>query len=147
MTFEGFERIGDIGSLATTAEEVSGLLSKARRKLTDSRVPDISKGTRLEQAYNAILTCAMISLRASGYRVLNITARHYVTLETLRFTIGINLERVEYFQSLRNLRHDDVYSASVEVSDIELREAIKESEKLLVETEGWLARNHPDLLL
>lgn len=50
MSLESLEQTGDIGSLEPSAHEISMLLKKAARKLSDAEVESISIETRLEQA-------------------------------------------------------------------------------------------------
>ncbi len=146
MSLEGLEQAGEIGSLAVGPNDIAGMMKKARRKLSDARSDEISAETRLEQAYTVIFTCALIALRAMGYRILNMTAMHYLALETLRYTLGTNEKRIEYFQSLRTLRHRDIYAPdfTVELDDVD--EAISEAEALLEETSEWLRLNYPHLI-
>lgn len=51
-----------------TPGEVSRLLEAIRRRLEDAGNEANHPETRLEQAYHAILNCALVGLRANGLR-------------------------------------------------------------------------------
>jgi len=146
MTLEALKQAGELGELVCGAGEIAGLLAKADRKLNDARAEAISVETRLEQAYTVIMTCATIALRAMNLRVLTSSARHYMTIETLRYTLGLENDRVEYYHSLRNLRHQDIYAASIALNQSDLNEAINEAERLLKTVRQWLSVSYPDLV-
>jgi uncharacterized protein (UPF0332 family) len=146
MSLEGLLEVGEIERLACGKREIAGLLAKAARKLNDAKAENISSETRLEQAYTVILTCATIALRAMDYRVISISAQHYLTIETTRHTLGLDSEKIDYFQTIRNKRHQDIYGVGLEINDDDLDEAIKEAEELLRFTESWLIGKHPHLL-
>jgi len=51
-----------------TTGEVSRLVQAIERRLKDAKNETNSPETRMEQAYHAILNCALAALRAEGYR-------------------------------------------------------------------------------
>jgi len=141
MGLEDLANVGVMEKLPASWTEVNGLLKKAGRKLSDAKSDSISRETRLEQAYNVILTCALIALRVAGYRILSKKSGHYTAIETFRDTIGLDDDKINYFQSLRGLRHRDIYEADLVISDQDLSDSIREAESLLVELETWVAHN------
>jgi len=141
MGLEELANVGELEKLAVTWSEIKGLLKKARRKLSDAKAESISRETRLEQAYNVILTCALIALRVSGYRVPGTRSSHYTAIETLRDTIGLDEDKIDYFQSLRGLRHRDIYDSDLVINKEDLSESINEAEALLASLETWIAHN------
>jgi uncharacterized protein (UPF0332 family) len=106
--------------------------------LADAGSDSISPETRLEQAYNVILTCAIAALAASGYRVISRTSTHYTAIETLRNTLGLDEDKIDYYQSLRVLRHRDIYEPEIHIDDDDMNLAIKEAEAILDKLETWL---------
>jgi uncharacterized protein (UPF0332 family) len=146
MSLENLENAGEIALQPVSKSEIQDLLSKAERKLKDSQFDSISSETRLELAYTVILTCAMIALRSRGYRVTSLSATHYIAIETLRYTLNLEDKKVGYYQSLRALRHRDIYGSVFEIGEKELNRAIKESSSLLCKVKEWLSRNYPDLV-
>jgi len=59
---------GQLKKLKPHGGEVVALLRTAARRLEDAANTTVHTETRLEQAYTAILTCALAVLRAEGYR-------------------------------------------------------------------------------
>ena len=116
-----------------------------KRKLADSSVETLSSDTRLELAYTVILLSAAAALRAAGFRVVSMTSHHYITIKTLGLTVGAGRLKVLYFQALREKRNLGIYSPSGLVTDVEVKEAVTEAEKLLKRTQKWLDDKFPDL--
>jgi len=90
--------------------EIARMIETVHRRLHDARHPDLHAETRLEQAYHAILGCALIALRMNGYRVSDRRGHHGVALESLADTVGLPMERIDYYQTLRTLRNKDLYT-------------------------------------
>jgi len=146
MTLEGLEAIGDLEKLPMNSEEILELLSRAERKLADSCIKGNSNETRIALAYTVILICATIALRASGYRVKNKQEFHYIAIETLRYTLKVQQQQIDYFQDLREKRHHDLYGGSLFIMENDVEEAIQEANALLKLTKTWLKDNNSDLL-
>lgn len=132
--------------LEPTADEVARLLHAAERRLADAENTSIYPETRLEQAYQVILTCAIIALRATGYRVSTSRGRHVLALESLHETLGLDEERVGYYQTLRTVRHRGLYEGFLDVDEGDLFEALAEAKQLLGDVQRWLTRHHPGLV-
>lgn len=141
MGLEELADVGELEKLPSNWHEIKGLLKKARRKLKDANSDSISNETRLEQVYNVILTVALIGLRAKGFRILAKSSAHYTAIETLRQTLGLDSDKLEYFQSLRTLRHRDIYDVELVISSDDLNEAILEATSLLNFLQEWLPDN------
>jgi hypothetical protein len=69
--------------------EMARLLQSIERRLEDAAHASIHPETRLEQAYHAILGCAMVGLRAHGLRAVDRPGHHIVALESLADTVGV----------------------------------------------------------
>jgi len=147
MSLKDMENAMEISPLPSKADEISGLLQKAERKLIDAGIRGLSSESRLEHTYTAILTCATIFLRATGYRVTDISRHHYVTIKTLQFTGKLPKQKVNYFQQIREKRHADIYAPLTNITDTELKEALRAADALLRQTRKWLKENHPELLI
>jgi len=139
-------RKGEIEELPPSKREIGDLIKKAERRLEEASNEDNYEDTRLELAYLAILFCATASLRASGYRVTRGEGHHVRTIQTLKHTVHVTQENVDYYQSLRRARNVGVYDTLLEVSSIELSEAIEEAGNLLKETKVWLKDQYPELV-
>jgi uncharacterized protein (UPF0332 family) len=121
-----------------TPGEVERLLTAVARRLEDAGNEANHPETRLEQAYHAILNCALVGLRVDGLRPTDRRGHHVVTLESVVDTLGIQHDRVDYFQTLRDLRNKDLYTGGVHVTVRQAEEAIEEAEALRSELERWL---------
>ncbi len=118
--------------------EIDRLLEAVERRLEDAAHASIHPETRLEQAYHAILGCAMVGLRAHGLRTVDRPGHHVVALESLADTVGISIDRIDYFQTLRDLRNKDLYTGSTHIGDSQAAEAVEEARKLAADAKRWL---------
>ena len=121
-----------------TAGEVERLLTAIARRLEDAGNEANHPETRLEQAYHAILNCALVGLRTNGLRPTDRPGHHVVALESLIDTLGIPHDRVDYYQTLRDLRNKDLYTGGIHVTVCQAEEAIEEAQALRSEMERWL---------
>ena len=120
--------------------EIKRMLGTVQRRLQDAEHEDIHPETRLEQAYHAILSCALIALRVHDLRTVNRPGHHMVALESLADTLGLSIDRIDYFQTLRDLRNKDLYTGGTYISDSQAAEAVEEARKLAEDLAGWLAQ-------
>ncbi len=121
-----------------TPGEVKRLLEAINRRLDDAGNEANHPETRLEQAYHAILNCALAGLRVSGLRPTDRRGHHVVALETLSWTLGIPDDRVDYFQTLRDLRNKDLYTGGIHVTLRQAEEAVAEAHTLRSNLGRWL---------
>jgi len=118
--------------------ETRRLIAAATRRLEDAANTSIHPETRLEQAYHAILNCALAALRAENLRAVNGPGKHRFVLESLEDTLGTPPDLIAYFQQLRDLRHRDIYEGSIHVSESEAEDAVTEASELLEHLRTWL---------
>jgi hypothetical protein len=133
MNLETFLFRNEIVREALGAGEIDRLLATVDRRLEDASLASLHPETRLEQAYHAILGCAVIGLRS-----VDRPGHHVVALESLADTLGVMLDRIDYFQTLRDLRNKDIYTGSSHVSDTQALEAVEEACRLAADTRRWL---------
>ncbi len=127
MSLEEMLLRGELRREPSAAGEVERLLAAIERRLKDAANSTNSPETRLEQAYHAILNCALAALRNQGLRPTNVLGKHVVVLESLLSTLGVELRRHDYYQTLRDLRNREIYEGAVHVSDRDVAEAIEEA--------------------
>jgi hypothetical protein len=139
MTLEEMVLRSELKREETLPEEVERLVDTIRRRLEDAGHQEIHPETRLEQAYHAILGCALVGLRVHGLRPTDRPGRHVVALESMIDTLGLSIDRIDYFQTLRALRNKDLYTGGCHISDAEAREAVEEARRLADEVRAWLA--------
>jgi len=118
--------------------EIERLLESIDRRLEDAGNEVNHPETRLEQAYHAILNCALVGLRVNGLRPTDRRGHHIVALESLSDTLGIPSDRVDYFQTLRDLRNKDLYTGGIRVTVRQAEEAIAEAQVLRKDLVRWL---------
>jgi len=121
-----------------TSGEIQRLLDAIARRLEDASNDSIHPETRLEQAYHAILNCALVALRTSGLRPSIGPGHHVVILDSLLETVGIDPSLGDYFQTLRNLRNKDIYTGGVHVAPQHADEAVEEAGQLAERLRAWL---------
>ena len=146
MSLDDMVRRGQLERLPPTVEEIPALLVTINRRIDDAANPTNHPETRLEQAYTAILNCAVAAHRADGARPVRGAGPHVHTLESLRFTVGVEKERHGYYQALRSLRHRGLYEGLTDVSQSQAEEAVTEAKWLQDRLEVWLADRHPALM-
>ncbi|MFC2099308.1 hypothetical protein ACFLSF_00540 [Candidatus Bipolaricaulota bacterium] len=138
MSLEEMLLRGELIREPASSGEIRRLIDAATRRLEDAANTSIHPETRLEQAYHAILNCALIALRAENLRAVNAPGKHRVVLESLEDTFGTPPDLIAYFQQLRNLRHRDIYEGSIHVSEHEAEDAVTEASGLLEHLRTWL---------
>ena len=129
---------GELSREPASSGEIRRLVDAATRRLEDAANTSIHPETRFEQAYHAILNCALAALRAESLRAVNAPGKHRFVLESLAATLGTPPHLISYFQQLRDLRHRDIYEGSIHVSEREAADAVSEASSLLEHLRAWL---------
>jgi len=125
---------------------IARMLAAAERNLADAGLAALSAENRFDAAYKAIMQCAMVALRANGYRTLTSHQGHHQTaLQTLPLTIGLASERMIVLDALRKQRNLADYEGSA-VAAGTVTECIAQAKRLHADVKAWLAANKPDLL-
>lgn len=145
MSLDDMFRRGELERLPSTVGEIPALRRTICRRIEDAANPTNHPETRLEQAYTAILNCALAALRAEGARAVRGPGQHVHTLESLRFTLGVDAERLAYYHTVRSLRHRGLYEAFTDVSKSQAEEAVAEASWLQSRLATWLTNHHAEL--
>lgn len=138
MNLHEREAAGEIVGQASSPEELASLLRMAQRRASDAALEELSPESRMVNAYQCILACAKAALRAQDYRVPEAMRQHYITIETLRDTLGVSEREVAYFQILRRKRHKDEYEGTLEASQTEAQDACMAAQALLARLQQQL---------
>ena len=88
MSLEEIILRGELSREPASAGEIRRLIDAATRRLKDAANTSIHPETRLEQAYHAILNCALVALRAENLRAVNGPGKHRFAIESLADTLG-----------------------------------------------------------
>ena len=147
MSLEEKEKGKKLKRHAPSREGTRRLLGAIHRRLDVASNSSLYNEIRLEQAYEAVLLCAMAAVQASGYRVRQGEGHHYETIDTLQYTLGIDQQLLKYFQALRRKRHEGLYEGMIAVSDSEVGDALVRANELWGNLQSWFESNHPELLV
>jgi len=124
---------------AATSSEIDRLRAAIARRLDDARNLSIHPEARLEQAYQAVFSCAWMALRELGLRAVSARGQHRVVLESLAETLGVEVEDIDFFLELLHLRNRDLYEA-IPVSTESAEEATAAAAQLFERMLAWLER-------
>ncbi len=135
-------------SLERVAPERAGIarmLAAAERNVADAQLAGLSAENKFDAAYKAIMQCAMIALRANGYRTLTSRPGHHQTaLQTLPLTIALASERMIVLDALRKQRNLADYEGDP-VTAQTVVDCLAQARQLLADVKAWLAANKPEL--
>jgi len=124
---------------------IARMLAAAERNIADAGLPGLSAENRFDAAYKAILQCAMVALRANGFRTLTSQAGHHQTaLQTLPLTIGLAKDRMILLDALRKQRNLADYEGEP-VTAQGVAECLTQARQLLADVKKWLKANRPGL--
>jgi len=140
MSIEEMLLRGELKRERVVPGEIERMLDAIQRRLQDAGNTDIHPETQLEQAYHAILGCALVALRMHNLRIVNRPGHHMVALESLADTLALLSDRIDYFQTLRDLRNKDLYTGGTHISDDQAVEAVEEARKLVEDLGVWLTQ-------
>jgi uncharacterized protein (UPF0332 family) len=129
---------GELRREPAVPEEIRQLLAGITRRLDDAQRVENHPETRIEQAYHAILNCALAALRVEGLRSANVLGKHQFVLESLGDTLEVESKRIDYYQRLRSLRNKEIYEGAVHVSPRDVTEATEEAVWLSERLQRWI---------
>lgn len=129
-----------------TAREVQRLLAKSETRLADAANQTISRESRFDLAYEALLQMGICALRANGYRPDSRGGHHVVALQGLAKSIGYPKEQIRLMDEFRRQRAIGLYDGSFDPSETELEALLTTGNDLLEYLTAWLQNNHPNLL-
>lgn len=145
MTLESWAEYSWLTKHTTSPQEIKGLLSVIERDLQDCKLDGLSVDGKHNFAYNAALQAATITLAASGYRAVS-GRHHYVTIQALKFTMGLDRDTIEILDTIRGKRATADYDTAGTISDSDASEAFELALELYQKVKKWLMDNHSHLL-
>lgn len=102
MSLQNLLAIRRLQAFEATPDGVQRLLAAAARNLADARLAELSADNRFDAAYKTIMQCAMVGLRANGFRTVTSQPGHHQTaLQTLPLTLGLATDSVIVLDALR----------------------------------------------
>lgn len=145
MSLKTWSENGWLTPHQSSPQEARHLLGVADRSLADAAVPAVSADGRLAHAYGAALQLAALALAAEGYRPERARA-HERTIQSLRFTVGLEPGLVDTLDRVRRKRNVIQYEQAGMTSDAEAAEVLELATGLRTRVIEWLRHAHPGLL-
>lgn len=121
--------------------EIDRLLEKITTKIDDAKVEAISRETRFDIAYEALLQIGLTALRCHNVRPNSRGGHHVIALQTLPLTVGYPKEKVRLLEEFRKQRAAGLYDGSFTPSQQELTELINEVCALRGQLVDWIGNN------
>ncbi|MEW5825579.1 MAG: hypothetical protein AB1778_02005 [Candidatus Bipolaricaulota bacterium] len=131
---------------ATSPQEIADLLAITRRDLREASSATHCPEWKLAIAFNAALQAATTALAAAGYRAAKGSGHHHYTLQSLRFTVGLDSETLLMLQTVKRKRDKSDYERAGGVSAQEALDAIALATQVVTRVREWLQAEHPDLM-
>lgn len=126
-------------------EEIQRLLHKASTRLNDAASEAISRESRFDLAYEAILQLAICALRANGYRPDSRGGHHVIALQSLTKTVQYPSEKIRLLDEFRRQRAIGLYDGSFEPTKAEISALLETGQNLKDHLNDWLRKNKPEL--
>ena len=145
MSLEDWRIEGRLREHKTSKAEISQLLAVFRRDSLDATVEGLSLDRRFATAYSAALTICTAALAASGYRTAG-EGHHFVSVQSLAFTLGLDAPTIEKFNRFRRKRNIADYERTGMISPQDVAEMLKLANDLRARFDAWLSKNHPELV-
>ena len=124
-------------------EEIQRLLGKAQTRLSDAASEEISRESRFDLAYEAILQLAICALRANGYRPDSRGGHHVIALQSLTKSIGYPKDKIRLLDEFRRQRAIGLYDGSFDPTETEIKALLETADDLQQALQTWLIKNHP----
>ena len=147
MSLENWASNRWLEKLGSDREEIERLLANADGHLDDYRkavASEMSADAQLSVAWDSIRGSATAALRAAGYRVVRGGGKHYLTIETLEFSIDPERKLIPRLDALRRKRNTGAYDDYGLVAQGEADLAGKLAAEVRKDVEDWIRKNHAD---
>ena len=145
-SLENLAGTGQLIAEPTSAEEIAGFLQRADEQLKDARTVTLSAASRFSLAYDAAHACALVALRAHGYRPGRGLGHRMVVFATLPHTVDSPAAEWAALVRYHTKRNSTEYAGLVNASQAEARDLIQLTGALQERLREWLAAHHPELL-
>ena len=147
MTLENWDKENHwLKKEISSQQEISGLMKKVERNLRQASNSDIDDDWRLSMAMAAVLQCGTIALRVLGYRLPVEPGHHDKTIESLKYSVGLDSEFVGKLQAFRRKRGVVMYDYSSTASSTEVAQLLNYAMRLREDLWNWLRANFPQYL-
>jgi hypothetical protein len=106
-------KIGNLKIEPASRKEFDGMLTSARRSLTDAQNNSIESDSQFTLAYGAAHSFALAALRHQGYRSEN----RITVFQTLVHTLGTDNADIQIFLKAHNERNLAEYEGNVDIDE------------------------------
>ena len=106
--------------------EFTGMVSSARKRLTDAQNEDLDPDSQFDLAYGAAHRLALATLRQQGYR----SEDRITVFQTLVHTVGTEAADIQIFLKAHNERNLAEYEGRMEIDEPLLADLIRCTKKL-----------------
>lgn len=132
---------------AFSIDKARNLFRSARTALSDARAPVryVSAARRFDAAYDCGLQCALVVLECSKLEV-NAQNHHQAAFDFFFGTLKLKGNVVAEAKAIMLARHAVRYDAAPLSDEQAVARAIAWADRLIAETEGWLATHEPRAL-
>lgn len=130
----------------SSASQTMELLAVADRDLQDCLSEGLSEDWQFGIAYNAALQLARVALHAAGYDTQKGDSHHFRAIDSLRFTVGLDGDTIDQFQTFRKKRSTGVYESIGRISQTDAGQMLDLARTLRQRVECFLTEQHPELL-
>lgn len=130
MTLKKLDNLVKIKQLKTEPpdqNEFDGMVSSAKRRLTDANNESLSEDSRFTLAYGAAHALSLAALRWHGYRSDN----RYLVFQCLEQTVGLEKPKWRVLDKCHKQRNIAEYEGHLEITPQLLDELIEITEELL----------------
>jgi hypothetical protein len=116
MSLSDWQKNGWLKPHKTSPQEIADLLALAVRDLKDCKAQGLSDDWRFNIAYNGALQASSAALAASGYAVPKGDSNHFRVIQSLTYTVGLDVNEVTKFDGYRKKRSMSIYDAAGVIS-------------------------------
>lgn len=146
MSLVEWQKNGWLRPHQPSISETTELLAVADRDLQDCLSEGLSEDWQFGIAYNAALQLARVALHAAGYDTQKGDSHHFRAIDSLQFTVGLDGDLLDRFQTFRKKRSTGVYESVGMISPTDAKEMLLLARKLRQVVQQFLQRAHPELL-
>jgi len=107
--------------------EFNGMVSSAKRRLSDSQIEEVSEEGRFLSAYGAAHLLSVAAMRWHGYRSDN----RYLVFQSLEQTVGLKNAKWRVLDKCHKQRNLAEYEGHLEITPQLLQELIEVTKELL----------------
>lgn len=129
---------------AFSVEKARNLWRNAQTALSDARAPAqfVSASRRFDAAYDCAMACALLLLECNKLELAGL-GHHQDAMNHLVKTLALKGQTAQTVAVMIRVRNSVRYDAAPVVNESVVSSAIEWADRILAETEAWLATQQP----